>query len=104
MSENHLVPTWLEAGDEPFVGAVLDEVSALHGLSVGEADLAVRGRLGKLARGSRFSSRIAEGLWLIERRRWESRVDAPVVPEQLRDVLFELSARLPREEAIAAAS
>jgi predicted nuclease of restriction endonuclease-like RecB superfamily len=102
--EGRLLPSWLTAADEPFVLAVLDSVAGLAGLQVGEADMAAPGQLMKLARDAKMPLRLAEALWAIERKRWEARIEAPTDPETLRDVLFELAARSPREEAIVEAA
>jgi predicted nuclease of restriction endonuclease-like RecB superfamily len=99
-----VLPTWLRAEDEPFVAAVLEAVWPLAGLSAGEAEIAADTALWQLTRRARLPRRVGEALWNIERRRWEVRVESPVEPEVLRDVLFELSARLGREEAIAEAA
>jgi uncharacterized protein len=86
------------------VSSVLDAVSVLDGLQVGDADIITSGNLGRVAREAKVPVRIAEALWAIERRRWDTEIDAPVDPEALRDILFELAARLPREDAIAVAA
>ena len=102
--DGRLLPTWLGEADEPFVAAVLDSVAALAGLSVGEAELVAPGALARVAREAKMPVRVAEALWAIERRRWEARIDAAVDPEALREVVFELAARHPREAAISEAA
>jgi len=102
--EGRLLPTWLVEADVPFVEHVLDVTSQLDGLQVGEADVVAPAQLAQLSRDHKMSSKLAESLWAIERRRWEARVDAPADPETLRDVVFELAARRPRDEAIAEAA
>ncbi len=102
--EGRLLPTWLVEADVPFVEQVLDVTSQLDGLQVGEADVVAPAQLAQLSRDHKMSSKLAESLWAIERRRWEARVDAPTDPETLRDVVFELAARRPRDEAIAEAA
>ncbi|MDF2695536.1 MAG: hypothetical protein K0S65_3919 [Labilithrix sp.] len=100
IADGRLLPSWLGDGDEPFAAAVLAGVSRLAGLQVGDAELAVSATLAKIAREAKMPLRIAEALWTIERKRWETEIDAPVDPEALRDVIFELAARLSREDAI----
>jgi predicted nuclease of restriction endonuclease-like RecB superfamily len=95
-----LLPSWLGAADEPFVATVLECVAGFAGLRVGAADLAAPGNLARVARAARLPVRVAEALWAVERRRWASRVDAPVDPELLRDLVFELAARHSRQEVI----
>jgi predicted nuclease of restriction endonuclease-like RecB superfamily len=102
--EDRVLPSWLGEDDAPFVEGVIELVSKLHGLSVGEAEMVAGRGLATLARQAKVAPRIAEALWAVERRRWEAEVDAPVDPEALRDVLFELSARLPRDQAISEAA
>jgi predicted nuclease of restriction endonuclease-like RecB superfamily len=99
-----ILPTWLRETDHPFIDAVLDAVAAFSGLTAGEVELASGKCLAAVAREHRLPPRLAEGVWAVERRRWEAKVDAVVEPEALRDVLFELAARHPREEAIAEAA
>jgi uncharacterized protein len=102
--EDRVVPTWLTRDDEPFVLAVLESLDGLAELSVGEAEVVVRTNLRRIARAARMPQRIAESIWWLERKRWETIIDAPVSPEALRDVLFELAAHLPRAEALAEAA
>jgi predicted nuclease of restriction endonuclease-like RecB superfamily len=99
-----VLPTWLREADHPFIEAVLDAVGELSGLSVGEVELTSGKCLAAVAREHRLPPRLAEGVWAVERRRWEAKVEAVVEPETLRDVLFELAARHPRDEAIAEAA
>ena len=94
--EGRLLPAWLGQTDEPFVSRVLAALALLAGLQVGDADIAAPGALARAAHESKMPVRIAEAIWAIERRRWDTKVDAPVVPEELRDLVFELAACLPR--------
>jgi predicted nuclease of restriction endonuclease-like RecB superfamily len=104
ITEGRLLPSWLGEADEPFVASVLDAATELVGLQVAEADLVAPNILARAARAAKMPLRIAEALWVIERRRWDARVDAPIEPEALRDLVFELASRLPREAAIAEAA
>jgi predicted nuclease of restriction endonuclease-like RecB superfamily len=97
---DRVVPRWLGAADEPFVAAVLDAIGSLAGLSARDAELAGDRLLGDLAKQRGVPKRVASCIWAIERRRWDALVDAPVVPSLLRDVVFELAARLPRDQAL----
>jgi predicted nuclease of restriction endonuclease-like RecB superfamily len=99
-----VAPRWLGREDEPVVAAVLDTVAPFGGLSAREADLAWDAAVPRLARGLGVPQRLVRSLWAIERRRWEAQVRAPIAPETLRDVLFELATRLPRDEAVDAAA
>lgn len=99
-----LLPTWLGAADEPFVEKMLVELGELAGLQAGEADVVAPALLARTARESKMPARVAEAIWAIERRRWDAKIDAPVEPEALRDVVFELAVRLPRDEAVAEAA
>ena len=99
-----ILPSWLREADQPFIEAVLDAALGLSGLTAGEVELASGKCLAAVAREYGLPPRLAEGVWAVERRRWEAKVEAAVEPETLRDVLFELAARLPREEAIAEAA
>ena len=103
IADGRLLPCWLGEADEPFVSAVLESVAGFAGLQVGDAEIVAPAALASAARASRMPVRIAEAIWAIERRRWETKVDAPVDPEALRDVVFELAVRLPRDEALAEA-
>lgn len=94
-------PRWLGEDDEAFVEAVLELVYAFDGLTAGEVDLVAERELPALAKRARASSRIAESLWTIERKRWEAEVDAPLEPEAIRAVVFDCAATMPRDEALA---
>jgi uncharacterized protein len=99
-----LLPSWLGEADTPFIESVIEGISVLEGLSTADAEIAARGILGPLARQAKVPLRLVEALWSIERSRWTALVDAPASPEELREVLFELAARLPRDEAMARAA
>ncbi len=98
--DGKLIPTWLTEADEPFSADVLDVLRELDGRSALEANATARALLAPIARRHGFSPRVADALWTVEGRRWESRIDAPIDPELLRDVVFELAAKLPHEHAI----
>ncbi len=98
--EGRVLPSWLGQGDEPFVSKVLDAISTLEGLQVGEAEIVAPGALAHVAHEAKMPSRIAEAIWAIERRRWNAKVDAPVAPAALRELAFELAVDLRREDAI----
>ena len=48
---------------------------------VQEVDLVAESQFPALAHAKRGSSRIAEAIWALERKRWEAEVDAPVSPD-----------------------
>lgn len=97
-------PRWLLAEDEPFVEALLETTAAFDGLTVHEVELLTESAFPALARARKGSSRVAEAIWSIERRRWEAEVDAPAPPETVRTIVFDSAATMPREEALARAS
>lgn len=97
-------PRWLSEPDEPYVEAVLDTIHAFDGLTVHEVEILAEAQFPQLARERRASSRVAESIWALERRRWEVEVDAPVDPETVRTIVFDSAATMPREEALAQAA
>lgn len=86
-----VIPRWLTERDEDFVTKVLETIASFDGLTVGEAEL-VAERF--------FPNRMAEGIWLLERRRWTTALDAPIPPETVREVVFEAAAKMPRADAL----
>lgn len=99
-----LLPRWLGEADIPLVDAIVDTISRFDGRSVADAEILARAHFAPLARRASVPTRLVEAIWAIERRRWTAWIDAPTLPEELRDVLFELAVRLPRAEAIACAA
>ncbi len=102
--DGRVLPSWLGEADEAFVASVLECVADFAGLPVGDADAVAPSALARAAQAAKMPVRIAEAIWAIERRRWDTKIDAPVEPQALRDLVFELGARLPRDEALAEAA
>jgi predicted nuclease of restriction endonuclease-like RecB superfamily len=97
-------PRWLGEEDEAFVEAVIETIAAFDGLTVHEVEVLAETQLPELARGKNASSRVAEAIWALERRRWEAEVDAPVEPAAVRAIVFDSAATMPRDEALAQAA
>jgi predicted nuclease of restriction endonuclease-like RecB superfamily len=95
---------WLGEQDEAFVEAVLETIAAFDGLTVQEVDLLAETQFPELAKEKKSSSRVAESIWALERKRWEAEVDSPIEPETIRAVVFDSAATMPREEALAQAA
>lgn len=102
--DGHVEPRWLGPEDEAYVEAVLETIGAFDGLTVHEVELVAETQFPRLAHERRASSRVAESIWALERKRWEAEVDAPVDPEAIRAIVFDSAATMPREEALATAA
>ncbi len=99
-----LLPRWLTARDEVWLRELASEADASDGRSVDAAVERILDRVAPIARQHGSTRRVVEAVWLIERRRWTSRVDAPISPEKIRRVVFDLAAERSREEALATAA
>jgi len=80
------------------------EAGASDGRRVDAADERVISLVAPIARRHGSPRRVVEAVWSVERRRFGARVDAPVPPEQIRRLVFELAAERSREEALALAA
>jgi predicted nuclease of restriction endonuclease-like RecB superfamily len=90
--------------DDPWLRELVQEVHAAEGRCVGEAGERIVDAVAKVARRHGAGRRLVEAVWTIERRRWALRVDSPVAPRRIRQVLFELAAERSHEEALATAA
>lgn len=99
-----VLPRWLGARDEAWLGELLAATEELVGRPVEAADDVFRAKVLPLASRNEAPPRVVAMAWWVELRRWSSRVDAPVDPERARDVVFELAATMPRAEALRAAA
>ncbi len=102
--EGNLLPLWLEPRDEVWLRELVDEAAACEGATADEADARIVETSFRLARLHGVSRRVVEAVWWVERRRYATRIDAPVPPEQIRRVLFDLAAERAHEEALATAA
>jgi predicted nuclease of restriction endonuclease-like RecB superfamily len=100
----HLTPSWLTTRDDPWLRELAAEAAVADGRTVGDADARILDVVAPLARRHGASRRLVDAVWFVERRRWKTRIDAPVAPERLRRVVFELAAERDREEALATAA
>lgn len=99
-----ILPTWLTARDEVWLRELAAEADASAGRRVDAAEDRILDRVTPLAQRHGSSRRVVEAVWRTERRRWKSRVEAPVAPERVRQVVFELAAERSREESLATAA
>jgi predicted nuclease of restriction endonuclease-like RecB superfamily len=100
LADGRIFPRWLDPDDVLHVDAVLEAVSAFDGLTVEEIAVVAEHGLPTVGR----SSRIAQAIWSLERKRWVAEIDAPAPPETIRAVVFDCAATMPREEALAHAA
>lgn len=100
LEEGRIEPFWLGPNDEGWVEEARLAMLAVAGLSVDEAEDVVRPRLAQLGRRFGLPARVLFALWALERRRWELRIASPVPPPVLRDVVFDLAATHPHDEAL----
>lgn len=87
-------PRWLTALDDGWLGELATAACAIAGCTVEEADTSIFERVAERVGRRGVSRRLVEAIWLVERRRWQKRVVAPVAPEHLRQVLFDRAAEL----------
>lgn len=102
--EGRIAPTWLTARDDVWLRELAAEAAASEGRRSDEANERIIELVGSVARRHGVGRRVVEAVWLVERRRWKTRVDSPLPPERIRQVVFELAAERPREEALATAA
>jgi predicted nuclease of restriction endonuclease-like RecB superfamily len=99
-----VVPRWLEPRDEPWLRELAAEAAAASNRRTREVDERLVEHIARVARPHGASRRLVEAVWTVERKRWKTRVDAPVAPSKIRRALFPLASKLPRNEAIAQAA
>lgn len=101
--DGRVVPRWLGSRDEPWLRELVEEAGAASGRRTREVDERVVEQVARTARLHGASRRLVEAVWTVERRRWKTRVDAPIAPALIRRTLFPLACDRPREESLAAA-
>lgn len=101
---DRLLPRFLDAADEAWVRDLLEAARGAAGEPVGETDDRVLALVSPIAKRLGASRRVVAAAWFVERKRWSTRIDAPVPPEAIRQAVFTLARDLPREEALAAAA
>ena len=99
-----VIPTWLTAKDEVWLRELAAEADASEGRRSDDADDRILEHVTPIARRHGSARRVVEALWRIERRRWKSRVDAPVPPERIREVVFDLAVGRSRADCLATAA
>lgn len=93
-------PRWLTVLDDAWLAEVADATCAIAGCTVEEADTRILEQLADRIGRHGVSRRLIEALWLVERRRWQKRIEAPVAPEILRQLLFDKAAELGPRDAL----
>lgn len=104
IEDGRVEPFWLGPNDEGWVAEALEAVMQARGRSEDDAEAIVRPALARLARRIALPPRVPFALWALERRRWALVVDAPVAPAAVREVVFELAASRPHDEALSLAA
>jgi len=99
-----VVPGWLAPRDEVWLRELAREADASEDRRADFADERILDCVAPLAQRHGRARRVVEAVWRIERRRWKSRVDAPLPPERIREVVFELAVDRPRHECLATAA
>lgn len=102
--DGSVVPAWLTPRDDVWLRELAAEAAASDGRRVDDTGQRLVELVAPVARRHGVPRRIVEAVWLVERRRWKTRIDAPCSPERLRRVLFDLAAERGREEALATAA
>lgn len=102
--DGRILPRWLGPRDEPWIGAVLTAFDALVGQPASAEDEVWRRILFGIAAKWEVPTRTVGLTYALERKRWTTRVVAPIDPERARDVTFELAAARSRREALVGAA
>lgn len=102
--DGRVVPRWLGSRDEPWLRELVAEAGAASGRPAREIDDRLVEHVARTARSHGASRRLVEAVWAVERKRWKTRVDAPVAPALIRRTLFPLACDRPHDEALAAAA
>lgn len=95
-----LHPRWLTALDDDWLDELANAACAITDCTVEEADTRVFEQVCDRVGRQGVSRRLIEAIWLVERRRWQKQVVAPIVPERLRRLLFDKSAEVGASAAI----
>lgn len=99
-TEARIHPRWLTTIDDAWLAELVAAICSFAGCTVEEADSRVFAELAERAGRRGISRRLIEALWLVERRRWPKRIDAPISPELLRQILFDRAAELGPRAAV----
>lgn len=102
--DDRVVPRWLGPRDEPWLRELVAEAAAAAGRRARDVDEHLVEHVARFARPHGVSRRLVEAVWTIERRRWKTRIDAPVAPARIRRTLFRLASTRAREEALEGAA
>ena len=97
-------PRWLEARDEVWLRELLAEIAAQEGQRVDVAEPRILKQLAEIARRHGCRRRVVQAVWLVERKRWNTRVASRLPPAHIRTALFPLAAERSRAEALATAA
>lgn len=103
LDDQTLAPSWLSQRDEVWLRPFCDEMEAFAGRRVAGVESRVRALADEISRQHGIAARRVDGVWLVERRRWRKYTEAPVDPQRIRAVVFDLAPRHPRDEALARA-
>ena len=103
-SDGRVLPRWLRERDEVWLRELAAEAAAAAGRAAGEVDEQAVSVVAPRARAHGVGRRVVEAVWMVERRRWTTRVDSVVAPERIRRVVFDLAAERSPTEALAMAS
>jgi hypothetical protein len=87
------VPRYLTERDEVWIRAVLDAFDAYVGRTVGEREEALPDRVRTLAREHGVSTRAADGVAHVLRRRFTANVASRIAPARVRAIVFAEAAR-----------
>jgi hypothetical protein len=98
--DDRIVPRWLGTRDEPWLRELAAEAAVAAGRRAGDVNERIVEHVARLARSHGASRRLVEAVWTVERRRWKTRIDAPIAPAKIRRTLFPLASERPRAEAI----
>jgi predicted nuclease of restriction endonuclease-like RecB superfamily len=102
--DGRLVPRWLEPRDDVWLRVLAAEAATSGGRPVREVYQRILSVVTPLAKKHGAQRRTVAAVWIVEKRRWTSRIDSPVAPQKVRRTVFRLAAERDREEAIATAA
>ncbi len=102
--DGRLIPRWLQPRDDVWLRELAAEAAAAGGRPMHEVDERIVDVVTPVARRHGAGRRTVAAVWAIEKRRWTSRIDAPVAPRKIRRTVFRLAAERSHEEALATAA
>ncbi len=100
LRDGRAAPAFLTERDDVWLRELAAEAAAHAERPVDIAMERVMEGVAPLARRHGIGRRVVEAVWMIERRRWRTRIDSPIPPAKVRSFVFELAAQHSRLKAL----